>query len=80
MCSSALYRPTFAAGEAVVAGGGDDGVVMMWDVRTGGVLRCLCGHTAPVLRAVWYAPLCMLATVSEDASIRIWVWDDALEV
>lgn len=56
--------------DAALATGTSDGVVRLWDLRSGEVVRSLVGHTGPVT--------CLqfddrhLATGSMDRSIRIW--------
>lgn len=56
--------------DAALATGTSDGVVRLWDLRSGEVVRSLVGHTGPVT--------CLqfderhLATGSNDRSIRIW--------
>lgn len=56
--------------DAALATGTSDGLVRLWDLRSGEVVRSLVGHTAPVT--------CLqfddkhLATGSLDRSIRIW--------
>ncbi|KAH3686198.1 hypothetical protein WICPIJ_002832 [Wickerhamomyces pijperi] len=56
--------------DAALATGTSDGVVRLWDLRSGDVIRSLVGHTGPVT--------CLqfddrhLATGSMDRSIRIW--------
>lgn len=56
--------------DAALATGTSDGLVRLWDLRSGEVVRSLVGHTAPVT--------CLqfddrhLATGSLDRSVRIW--------
>lgn len=56
--------------DAALATGTSDGVVRLWDLRSGEVVRSLIGHTGPVT--------CLqfderhLATGSVDRSVRIW--------
>jgi division protein 1 len=56
--------------DAALATGTSDGIVRLWDLRSGEVVRSLVGHTGPVT--------CLqfderhLATGSTDRSIRIW--------
>jgi WD40 repeat protein len=77
LSTGSMYRPTFAAGDTVVFSGSDDGVVVAWDAATGQPIRRLTGHTAPVTRTVWFAPMSLLASVSLDSTLRVWHWDPA---
>jgi hypothetical protein len=57
---------------SILASGGDDGTVRLWDVRTGGTTQTLSGHTGPVL-AVAYSPQgTTVASGGNDGTIRVW--------
>ncbi|CCH41356.1 Mitochondrial division protein 1 [Wickerhamomyces ciferrii] len=56
--------------DAALATGTSDGLVRLWDLRSGEVVRSLVGHTAPVTCLQFDDKY--LATGSLDRSIRIW--------
>lgn len=68
--SSAAFVGALQCFDAALASGTADGVVRLWDLRSGQVQRSLVGHTGPVT--------CLqfddvhLTTGSADRSIRIW--------
>ncbi len=67
--SSALRAVDLAS---VVAAGGDDGVVRLWNASTGAQLRALEGHSGKV-SAIGFAPGGKrLASASLDTSVKIW--------
>ena len=59
----------------LLAAGGNDGMVRIWDPVQGKVQRLLTGHTARVT-AVAFAPKGrILVSGSADASVRVWNLD-----
>ncbi|EDX87892.1 hypothetical protein S7335_5605 [Synechococcus sp. PCC 7335] len=54
-----------------VAVGANDGNIWRWNYRTGESLQMLSGHTSWI-SAITYSPNQMLASGSEDRSVRIW--------
>ena len=51
---------------------GRDGKARLWDAASGGLLRELLGHTAPVNAAAFDATGHRIATASDDHTARIW--------
>jgi WD40 repeat protein len=65
-------RSAAAEGQRVVAIGGDNGIVTLWDAIGGGQLRQFRGHQGPV-QAVRLAPGgALLATGGADGTVRLW--------
>ncbi|VEU21626.1 DEKNAAC102270 [Brettanomyces naardenensis] len=56
--------------DAALASGGSDGIVRLWDLRSGEVMRQLIGHTGPVSCLQFDEK--SLITGSADRSVRIW--------
>ncbi|QPG73557.1 hypothetical protein FOA43_000869 [Brettanomyces nanus] len=56
--------------DAALASGGSDGIVRLWDLRSGEVVRQLIGHTGPVSCLQFDDK--SLVTGSVDRSVRIW--------
>ncbi len=56
--------------DAALASGGSDGIVRLWDLRTGEVVRQLLGHTGPIT-SLQFDDTC-LVTGSADSTVRIW--------
>ncbi|KAH3671438.1 hypothetical protein WICMUC_004618 [Wickerhamomyces mucosus] len=56
--------------DAALATGTSDGIVRLWDLRSGDVVRTLVGHTGPVTSLQFDDKF--LTTGSLDRSIRIW--------
>ena len=56
----------------MIASGGDDLTVRLWDMQTGMLLNTLVGHS----RTIWsiaFSPIApLLASGSEDETIRLW--------
>jgi WD40 repeat protein len=72
----ASARPLWAAdatsdgSRAVTAG--DDGVVRIWDLRSGRLLRVLRGHRSPVHAAAYSRDARLVVTAGDDGTARIW--------
>jgi WD40 repeat protein len=57
---------------SVVASGGKDGVVKVWDTETGALKFSLAAHSGPVKAVAFSRDGQWLATAGSDKSIRIW--------
>lgn len=68
--SSAPFVGALQCFDAALASGTADGVVRLWDLRSGQVQRSLVGHTGPVT-CLQFDDI-HLTTGSTDRSIRIW--------
>ncbi len=56
--------------DAALASGGSDGIVRLWDLRSGDIVRQLLGHTGPIT-SVQFDDTCLI-TGSADSTVRIW--------
>ncbi|KAI9323883.1 WD40-repeat-containing domain protein [Dichotomocladium elegans] len=75
--SKNFIRSCFADNNLIV-GGSEDGNVYIWDQDTGEVLQKLRGHTGVVYEAAWNAKQGMLASCSDDQTVRVWCYDEKL--
>lgn len=70
-----FIRCSFGPGEAVVVGGSEDGRLCIWDLENAELLSRLEGHTSIAYMAQWNADQRLLASCSEDATVRTWAYD-----
>jgi WD40 repeat protein len=63
---------TFLSDCRVVAVGGSDGKVRLWDVQTGKLQETLGGHTDEVYSIACSPDGKTLASVSQDETLRLW--------
>ncbi|MEQ8787162.1 MAG: WD40 repeat domain-containing protein [Pirellulaceae bacterium] len=66
---------TFSPDDALLATGGDDGKVRVWETATGRQLHVFEGHTEAVHQLAWSADG-RLASVSEDGFVCVWDIED----
>jgi WD40 repeat protein len=64
------------AGAGLVASGGEDGVVLLWQRRDGRFLRSLVGHNGPVTALAFHPDGTALASASADGTIVLWRTSD----
>ncbi len=56
----------------LIASGGDDQTIRIWNPRTAEVTRTLRGHTGPVFSVAWSPDSVLLASASGDGSVALW--------
>ncbi|MFW9966737.1 MAG: WD40 repeat domain-containing protein [Candidatus Thorarchaeota archaeon] len=76
LCTSIAFSPK----DDVVAAGGVDRVVKLWNIRTGELLGKLEGHTYPVLALAFSPDGSRLVSGSGDTTLRIWDVENRTEV
>ncbi len=68
-----MYAPAFSLDGALVAAGGSDGLVRVWQVSDGTLLRELEGHAGPAWANVAFSPDgAWLASGGMDLALRLW--------
>jgi WD40 repeat protein len=55
----------------LLATGGGDGVIRVWDAESG-VERCRLDHAGVTVRVVWHPALPLLASASADGTVALW--------
>ncbi len=70
--SHGVWAVAFSPDGAMLASGGAERLVRMWDIETGRLLRSLRGHTNDIRAIVFTPDGQTLATGSEDRTIRLW--------
>ncbi len=70
--SHGIWTVAFSPDGTVLASGGAERLVRMWDIETGRLLRSLRGHTQDIRAIVFTPDGQTLATASEDRTIRLW--------
>lgn len=68
---SILAIATQPRGQGLIASGGEDGTISLWDA-SGQWLKSLNGHSDPVTQVSFSAKGRFLASSSEDGTIRLW--------
>ncbi|CAK9103288.1 Uncharacterized WD repeat-containing protein alr2800 [Durusdinium trenchii] len=67
-----FVRACFGPREALIFSGSEDAKVHVWDTESSDLLAKLRGHTGPVFHTAWNRAQGLLATCSEDSTIRTW--------
>jgi hypothetical protein len=62
----------FAPGTPIMATGGADKIIRLWDLRTGREFRALKGHTEGVTGVAFSADGFKVASASDDGTVRVW--------
>ncbi|KAJ6785991.1 hypothetical protein PWT90_08897 [Aphanocladium album] len=70
-----LQSISFSDNSQLVVCGADDGIVRIWDVNSGIIIRSLEGHNDEVRSAIFLPDATRVASASFDDTIRIWSTD-----
>ena len=66
-----LVRAHFASKNELIISGSEDGLIYLWDVETGSLVQKLAGHEGTVYEAVWNAREGLIASCSDDKTIKL---------
>ena len=66
------HSVAFSPNGSLLAAGGADGVVRVWDAHTGALVRDLKGHTGGVLSVAFSPDGTSLASGGDDRVVRVW--------
>ncbi|KAI9216007.1 WD40-repeat-containing domain protein, partial [Blastocladiella britannica] len=74
-----FVRAAFAGGGdgALVVGGSEDGRGYCWDRESGAVVQTLSGHRGIVYDVKWNAHQQLMASCSDDHTVRTWAFDES---
>ncbi|KAI8579143.1 hypothetical protein K450DRAFT_242969 [Umbelopsis ramanniana AG] len=73
--SKNFVRANFSENNLIV-GGSEDGIVYIWDQDTGEILQKLRGHTGVTYEAYWNVKQSMMASCSDDQTVKLWWYDE----
>lgn len=66
-------------GRTLVSAGGD-GIIRIWNIETGQIIRTLTGHTNVIYKAVFSPNEKLIASSSRDTTVRIWDFETGREL
>src|ERR1700722_18314029 len=70
--TNAIDAVAFSPDGSLLASGGHDAIIKLWDVQTGSELRALAGHANTVTSLAFSRDGRMLVSGSLDSTIRFW--------
>ncbi|KAN0027026.1 hypothetical protein ACTFIU_009706 [Dictyostelium citrinum] len=81
--SKNFIRSSFGPNESLVVGGSEDGYTYIWDIETCNILQKLgtpSNNMPMVYSATWCQEQSLLATCSQDCSVKLWWYDKTMPV
>ena len=70
--ADSLYSADINRENALLATGGYDQSILLWDIKTGKILRELTGHNGPIYDLEFHPTLPLLASASGDRTVKLW--------
>lgn len=58
--------------DKIVISGSEDGIIYLWSIESGELIERLEGHKSVVYEAKWNNNKCLLASCSNDGSVKTW--------
>eukprot|EP00127_Corallochytrium_limacisporum_P004142 Clim_evm87s157 gene=Clim_evmTU87s157 len=77
--SKNFIRARFGPTAGCITSGSEDGVVYIWDQESGNVIQRLKGHRGTTYQAAACPTRGMMATCSDDHTVRIWYYSEPLQ-
>src|SRR5260370_27827986 len=71
--TGAISNVAWSPDGKLLAAGGRDATVRVWDARTGTLLQVYRGHVKAVLDVAWSSDSARVASVSQDGSVQVWL-------
>ncbi|XP_004347572.1 WD-repeat protein [Capsaspora owczarzaki ATCC 30864] len=78
--SKSFIRAGFGPTQDLIASGSEEGSIHIWDLKSGNVLQRLEGHSGVVYSARWNARQSLIASCSDDYTVKTWWYDDTRPV
>ncbi len=70
--SASIYRIALSADDRTLACSGENGSLLLWDVRTGQLFKELIGHVGHVIGVAFQPQGTLLASSSFDSIVKLW--------
>jgi WD40 repeat protein len=67
-----ILSVVYKTGDDQIAAGGGDSLIRLWDLSSGTFIKYLSGHMLGVVRLSYSPARGLLASASDDATVRIW--------
>ncbi len=82
--NTVVWRPTnrhdAAHYQSLIASGGDDGTVQIWDAMTGRKISTYRGHSGGISEVAWSPDGKWIASASNDSTVQVWAADSMRKV
>eukprot|EP00039_Didymoeca_costata_P012849 m.187094 g.187094 ORF g.187094 m.187094 type:complete len:527 (+) comp15600_c0_seq3:55-1635(+) len=75
-----FIRSNFGPIRGVVTSGSEDGKLYMWDTTSGEIVKTLHGHDDVVYQGIWHPQRRLLASCSDDRTVRLWNYEHVADV
>lgn len=72
---SIAWKPAIQNSQSIIATGGVDQTVKLWNIETGECIQSLVGHSSLVTAIAWNREGRLLASGSSDGTLKLWDCD-----